>query len=222
MLFRSSGPIKVRIVGLVEDTVYRSLREPPAPTMYTSTLQRAEARQFASVSVLASGDPNQISRSVEAAIRRVDPELVWQIRPLNDQISDAMAQERLVALLSGFFGTLALLLSALGLYGVTAYAVNRRRPEIALRMALGAGRARVVRVVMRRVAVLAAIGIACGAVLSMWAVQFVDTLVWGLEPRDPATFLTAAAILSAVTAFAAALPAWRATRLDPASVLKET
>jgi putative ABC transport system permease protein len=76
--------------------------------------------------------------------------------------------------------------------------------------------------VMRRVAVLAAIGIACGAVLSMWAVQFVDTLVWGLEPRDPATFLTAAAILSAVTALAAALPAWRATRTDPAQVLKET
>ena len=216
-----SGPMKVHIVGMVEDTVYRSLRESSVPTMYTSTLQRAEARQFASVSVLASGDPNQISRSVEAAIRRVDPELVWQIRPLSDQISEAMAQERLVALLSGFFGTLALLLSALGLYGVTAYAVNRRRPEIALRMALGAGRARVVRVVMRRVAVLAAIGIACGAVLSMWAVQYVDTLVWGLEPRDPATFLTAAAILSAVTALAAALPAWRATRTDPASVLKE-
>jgi len=214
--------MKVHIVGLVEDMVYRSLRESSVPTMYTSTLQRAEARQFASVSVLASGDPNQISRSVEAAIRRVDPELVWQIRPLNDQLSEAMAQERLVALLSGFFGTLALLLSALGLYGVTAHAVNRRRPEIALRMALGAGRARVVRVVMRRVAVLAAIGIACGAVLSMWAVQYVDTLVWGLEPRDPATFLTAAAILSAVTALAAALPAWRATRTDPASVLKET
>jgi putative ABC transport system permease protein len=212
----------VHIVGLVEDTVYRSLRESAVPTMYTSTLQRAEARQFASVSVLASGDPNQISRSVETAIRRIDPELVWQIRPLNDQLSEAMAQERLVALLSGFFGTLALLLSALGLYGVTAHAVNRRRSEIALRMALGASRARVVRVVMRRVAVLAAIGIACGAVLSMWAVQFVDTLVWGLEPRDPATFLTAAAILSAVTALAAALPAWRATRTDPAQVLKET
>jgi putative ABC transport system permease protein len=217
-----SGPMNVHIVGLVEDTVYRSLRESSVPTMYTSTLQRAEARPFASVSVLASADPNQISRSVEAAIRRVDPELVWQIRPLNDQISEAMAQERLVALLSGFFGTLALLLSALGLYGVTAYSVNRRRPEIALRMALGAGRARVVRVVMRRVAALTAIGIACGAVLSMWAVRFVDTLVWGLEPRDPVTFLAAAAILSAVTALAAALPAWRATRTDPASVLKET
>jgi ABC-type antimicrobial peptide transport system permease subunit len=132
-----------------------------------------------------------------------------------------MAQERLVALLSGFFGALALLLSALGLYGVTAHAVNRRRPEIALRMALGAGRAGVLRVVMRRVAALTAIGLACGAVLSMWAVQYVDTLVWGLEPRDPATFFTAAAILSTVTCLAAALPAWRATRTDPASILKE-
>ena len=216
-----STPLKVQIVGLVEDTVYRSLRETSVPTMYTSTLQRAEARPFASVSVLASDDPNQISRSVEAAIRRVDPALVWQIRPLNDQIGEAMAQERLVALLSGFFGALALLLSALGLYGVTAFAVNRRRPEIALRMALGAGRGRVVQLVMRRVGALAAIGIACGAVLSMWAVQFLDTLVWGLEPRDPATFLTAAAILAGVTALAAALSAWRVTRTDQASVLKE-
>jgi ABC-type antimicrobial peptide transport system permease subunit len=217
-----SGPMKVQIVGLVEDTVYRSLREGSLPTMYTSTLQRAEARPSASVSVLASGNPLEISRSVANAIRSVDPELVWQVRPLTDQIGEAMAQERLVALLSGFFGTLALLLSALGLYGVTAYAVNRRRPEIALRMALGAGRSRVVGVVMRRTAVLAAIGIACGAVLSIWAAQFVETLVWGLEPRDPATLLTAAAILSAVAGFAGALPAWRATRTDPASVLKET
>jgi putative ABC transport system permease protein len=216
-----SAPMKVQIVGLVEDTVYRSLRESSVPTMYTSTLQRAEARPFASVSVLARGDPAGISRSVEAAIRRVDPELIWQIRPLNDQIGEAMAQERLVALLSGFFGTLALVLSALGLYGVTAYAVNRRRPEIALRMALGAGRVRAVGVVIRRVAALAAIGLASGALLSMWTVRFVDTLVWGLEPRDPATFITAAAILSAVTALAASLPAWRATRTDPASVLKE-
>ena len=216
-----SGPVKLQIVGLVEDTVYRSLREGSLPTMYTSTLQRAQARPFATVSVLASGNPLQISRSVASAIRRVDPELVWQIRPLTDQIGEAMAQERLVALLSGFYGTLALLLSALGLYGVTAYAVNRRRPEIALRMALGASGARVVGVVMRRTVILAAAGIACGAVLSVWATQFLETLVWGVEPHDPATFLTAAAILAAVTACAGALPAWRATRTDPASVLKE-
>jgi predicted permease len=217
-----SGPMKVQIVGLVEDTVYRSLRESSVPTMYTSTLQRPEARPTASVSVLAAGDPALLVRSVTAAIGRVDPDFVWQIRPLNDQVSEAMAQERLVALLSGFFGTLALLLSALGLYGVTAYSVNRRRPEIALRMALGAGRARVVRTVMRRIAVVAAIGIALGALLSMWAAQFVEALVWGLEPRDPATLTAAAVILSAVTIAAGALPAWRATQTDPAALLKDS
>jgi hypothetical protein len=92
---------------------------------------------------------------------------------------------------------------------------------IATEQVLSGANARVVRVV-RPVAALTAIGIACGAMLSMWAVRFVDTLVWGLEPRDPATFLTAAATLSAVTALAATLPAWSATRTDPASVLKET
>jgi putative ABC transport system permease protein len=216
-----SGAMKIQIVGLVEDTIYRSLRESSMPTMYTSTLQRPQARPFASVSVLAAADPIRLIRSVTTAIQRVDSELIWQVRPLNEQVAEAMAQERLVAVLSGFFGALALLLSALGLYGVTAYSVNRRRPEIALRMALGSGRARVLSAVMRRIAAMSAIGIVCGAILSLWAVQFVEGLVWGIEPRDPVTFAAAAAVLSVVTGVSGMVPAWRATRVDPAAILKD-
>ena len=217
-----TGRMRVEIVGLVEDTIYRSLRETAVPTMYTSTLQRTAARPDVNVSVLAAGDPAPLSRSITEAIRQVDPEIVLQFRPLNDQVRAAMAQERLVSLLSGFFGALALLLAGLGLYGVTAYGVNRRRAEIALRMALGSGPVGVLKIVMSRVAVVVAIGILCGAVLSLWAAQFVETLVWGLQPQDPATFAAAAAILATVAAIAGALPAWRASRTDPAQVLKDT
>jgi ABC-type antimicrobial peptide transport system permease subunit len=198
------------------------MRETQTPVVYSSTTQRVAARPFVNLSVLAAhDDPARLSRSIAAEVREVDPQLVLRFVPLTTQMSASMAQERLVALLSGAFGLLALALAAVGLYGVTAYSVNRRRAEIAMRMALGADRLGVVRLVMRRVAVFVATGILAGAVLSLWAARFSETLVWGLDPRDPATFLAAAAILSAVSVVASGLPAWRASRIDPANVLKE-
>jgi putative ABC transport system permease protein len=217
-----SGMTNVEIVGLVEDTVYRSLRETQTATVYTSTTQRAEARSYVNLSALAAhGDPMLLSRSIATAVRDVDPDLVLRFRPLTAQVSAAMSQERLVALLSGAFGVLAVVLAALGLYGVTAYSVNRRREEIAMRMALGADASGVVKLVMTRIAVLVAAGILCGAMLSVWAAQFVGTLVWGIDARDPTTFALAAMTLATVAAVAGALPAWRASRIDPAQVLKE-
>jgi predicted permease len=218
-----SGMTDVEIVGLVEDAIYRSLREPATATVYTSTMQRAAARSYVNVSVLAAhGDPVSLSRSVTAAVREVDSGLVLRFRPLSSQVSAAMSQERLVALLSGAFGIVALLLAAVGLYGVTAYTVNRRRAEIAMRMALGADRVGVVTLVIKQIAVLVLAGIAAGGVLSLWASQFAEALLWGLEPHDPATFIGATSILAAVAAMAGALPAWRASRINPAQVLKET
>jgi putative ABC transport system permease protein len=218
-----SGMTNVEIVGVVEDTVYRSLREAETATVYTSTTQRAAARSYVNLSALAAhGDPMLLSRSIATAVREVDPELVLRFRPLTAQVSAAMSQERLVAFLSGAFGVLALVLAALGLYGVTAYTVNRRRAEIAMRMALGADASGVVKLVMTHIAILVAAGILCGAMLSLWATRFVGTLVWGLEPRDPTTFAAAAMILATVAGVAGALPAWRASRIDPADVLKET
>jgi putative ABC transport system permease protein len=217
-----AGRLNVEIVGLVEDTIYRSLRESEVPTLYTSTTQRAAARPFAYLSVLAEqGNPTLLARSVAAAVRNIDPELVLQFRPLTEQVSAAMRQERLIAWLSGFFGALAVLLASLGLYGVTAHGVGRRRSEIAMRMALGADSVGIVGLVMRRIAAVVAAGTLCGAGLSLWASQFVGTLVWGLEPRDPATFVTAAIVLASVATVAGGLPAWRASRLSPAEVLKE-
>lgn len=124
-------------------------------------------------------------------------------------------------MLSGFFGVLALLLAGLGLYGVTAYAVARRRTEIGIRMALGALPASVVRLVLARVAQLVGAGVIVGAGASVWASTFIASLLYGVAPRDPATLVGAAATLAAVAALAGWLPAYRASRIDPAEVLRE-
>jgi ABC-type antimicrobial peptide transport system permease subunit len=130
-------------------------------------------------------------------------------------------QERLVAILSGFFSVLALLLAGMGLYGVTSYAVTRRRVEIGIRMALGANQRDVVRLVLKRVVTLVTIGILVGAGFSWWASKFVSSLIYGLQPRDPVALIGAAMALAAVGALAGWLPAHRASRIDPAGTLRE-
>ena len=126
-----------------------------------------------------------------------------------------------MAMLSGSFGALGLLLSPLGLYGVTAYAMNRRRTEIGIRMAIGAAPARVVRLVLGRVTRLLGTGVVIGAGASLWASRFVAALLYGLEPHDPVTLTSSAAVLAAVGALAGWLPASRASRINPAEVLRE-
>jgi predicted permease len=220
------GP-PLEIVGVVADAVYRSLREPVPPTIYVPLAQFDESRRPAPPSVslsvrAASGSPALLARGVSAAIATVDPDLALTFRPLSDQVNASLTQERVVAMLSGFFGGLALLLAGLGLYGVTSYAVSRRKTEIGIRMALGAAPAGVVRLVLSRVARLVGIGVLVGAVISVWASKFVATLLYGLEPRDPVTLVASAAALATVGAVAGWLPARRASRIDPAEVLRDS
>lgn len=212
----------LEIVGVVGDAVYASVREPVGPIAYRPLAQVRDFPPFASVSVRsAAGSPMLLTRSVAAAIGRVDRDLSLTFRPLAAQIDGTLAQERIVAMLSGFFGALALLLAAIGLYGVTSYAVSRRRTEIGIRMALGADAGGIVRLVLRRLALLVGAGVIAGAAISVWASRFVGTLLYGLEPRDPATFVSAAAVLMLVGALAGWLPARRAASIDPAQVLRE-
>ena len=169
----------------------------------------------------ARGSPARLTKSIVAAIAGVSPRLAVTVHPLTKQIDDSLAQERVVAMLAGFFGALALLLAGLGLYGVTSYAVSRRRTEIGIRMALGAAPASVVRLVLSRVTLLVGIGVLVGAGVSVWASKFVATLLYGLEPRDPVTLVAAALVLGTVGAAAGWLPAHRASRIDPAEVLRD-
>src|SRR5262249_8716799 len=162
-----------------------------------------------------------LTRSVADAIASVDRDLALTFRPLSDQISASLTQERIVAILAGFFGALALLLAGLGLYGVTSYAVSRRRTEIGIRMALGAAPAGVGRLVFWRVSMPAGLGVLIGAGITPGASQFVATLLYGLDPRDPATLVGSAAVLATVGAVAGWLPARRAARIEPAEVLRD-
>jgi putative ABC transport system permease protein len=136
-------------------------------------------------------------------------------------VDAVLTQERVMAALSGIFGALALLLAALGLYGVTSYAVNRRRAEIGIRLALGAAPGGVVALILRRALALIGGGILAGSLVSLWLARFVSPLLFGLQPRDPATLTAAILLLGAVGVLAAWLPARRASRIDPTRVLRE-
>jgi hypothetical protein len=157
---------------------------------------------------------------IAAAVVRAAPDISFSLRDYSDQVNRTVAQERLVAALSGLFAVLALLLAAVGLYGVTAYAVRRRLPEIAVRMALGATASGVLRLVLRRVAMLIAIGGIIGAGLSLWASAFIAPLLFAVDARDPVTMFGAFAVLGAVGLFSGWLPARQASRLDPAATLR--
>lgn len=213
------------VVGVVADTVYgSSLRDRPPPTVYMPLAQSADLRPDASfrLSVRATGDPAHLVPGLAAALGRVDSRLTYTLRPLDLDVGAAVGQERLVARLAGFFGAIAVLLSAIGLYGVTSHAVARRRGEIAIRLALGAQPAAVVRLILTRIALFVLAGTVIGLLGFMWLSRFIAPLLYGLEPRDPVTLAAATVMLACVAAVAGWIPASRAVRIDPAQVLRET
>ena len=212
----------MQIIGVVRDAVYDSLRDAVPPTMYQAQLQAAHPRPSIELAMRAvSGSPVLLTRGVVDAIGGVDRDLTLTFNPLRETVRDFTVQERVLALLSGFFGALALLLAGLGLYGVMAYAVSRRRTELGIRMALGAGPTGAVRLVLTRAALLVGVGVAAGTALSLWMSKFVGDLLFGLQPRDPKALLLAAMTLAVIGGLAAWLPARRAARIDPAEVLRE-
>ena len=215
-------PAPREIVGLVGNAVYRSIREPMAPTMYFP-LDDAQRLSTATVSLSVrsrSASPERLTRSIAAAIDAIDRDVAFAFRPLSNQVETTFARERLVAMLSGYFGALSLLLASLGLYGLTSYAVHRRRAEIGIRVALGAAPAAIVQLILRRVCVLVGVGMIAGTALSAWASPFVASLLWGLEPRDPLTLVGAAGLLATVALTAGLVPALRAAHIEPAKVLR--
>jgi putative ABC transport system permease protein len=214
------GGVEALIVGVVNDAVYRTVRLGVVPTMYRPILQGNFSGSAFSVTAKVTSPRALAERNIANAIGGAAPDLAFSFRDYGDQLRATVVQERLVALMSGFFGGLAMLLAALGIFGVTAYSVGRRRPEIAVRLALGASPRGVVRLVLGRVVVLILAGAAIGAVLSLWAARFVGALLFGVEARDPVTLIASAAILVAAGLFAGWLPARKVSRLDPTVALR--
>jgi putative ABC transport system permease protein len=216
-------PPPAEIVGVAKDAVYRSPREPIPPTVYLSLAQMGpDMWPFASLTLrAATGSPALLAKAVTSELATVDPRLSLSFRLLSDDLRSSLMGERLLAMLSAFFGGLALLLAGMGLYGVTSYGVSRRRTEIGVRMALGAEASGVIRLVLGQAVRLVALGLVIGTGFSLWASRFVSTLLFGLEPYDPATLAGAAAVLTAISLVAAGLPARRASQIDPAQVLRE-
>ncbi|MGH7505403.1 MAG: ABC transporter permease, partial [Longimicrobiales bacterium] len=213
------------IVGVVADAVYgQSLRDSPPPTVYMPLEQSAGLAPPNApfrISVRAAGDPAGLMPAVAAALRSVDSRVPFAFRRLEQDLAASVAQERLLAMLAGFFGVVALLLSGVGLYGVSSYAASRRRAEIGIRLALGGQPHAIVRAMLSRIAVLVAIGGVSGLVAALWLARFVAPLLYGLEAHDPMTLIASTSILALVAAVAGWLPASRAARLDPAQVLRE-
>ena len=220
----SNGERRYEIVGLVGDSVYTSPRDGMMATMYVP-LGQIEPPAFGKTVVLtinaARGQRAAVERDVAAALARTEPTVAITFRTFDQFIDATVTQERLIAMLSSFFGGLALLLAGIGLYGIVAQAIRTRQGEIGLRMALGAQPTGIVRLVLRRVGVLIVVGLGLGLAGSLWAAQFVGPLLFQVEARDPATFVGAAGVLVAGGVLAAWLPARRAARLDPATVLRE-
>jgi putative ABC transport system permease protein len=215
------NPVARRVVGYVQDAAYESLRDPPPPTLYMPFAQQEEIPGELILSVRADGSSASIARPLAKALQEVDPGASLTIRRLADQVDAALTQERLLALLSGAFGLLAVLLAGVGLYGITAHAVAQRRSEIAIRLALGAPTSRVVARMLARVGGLIGAGIVIGVTLSLWAAPLVATLLVDLSPRDTATIAGATLLLVVVGGFAGWNPARRIAHIDPARVLRE-
>lgn len=210
------------IVGVVADAKYRTLRETPQPTMYAAWAQEDTASSSARISIRVSGAPNSFRPAILKSIESIHKEAVVDFRTLSEDLTAAVLQERLVATLSAFFGGLALLLAAIGLYGVMSYSVTRRRGEIGIRMALGAQPRKVMRQVLGNVAWIVVAGLAIGAAASYGAERFVNALLFNLVATDVTMVVVAAVALAVAAGFAGYLPARRAARVDPMTALRES
>ena len=215
-----SGNPVAEVVGVVRDVKYRDLRGEAGPMFYRPILQTRSTDSM-TLHVRASTDPGTVVNAVRLAIQNVDRNVpLFQITTLEEQLDSSFAQTRQAALLTGTFGVLALLLSGIGVYGVTALAVSRRTRDIGIRMALGAQRVHIVRAIGARGVEIIAIGLCLGLLGSFGFTQVTGTLMFGVTNRDTATFAWMAAVLALVSVLAFSIPVRAATRLDALAAIR--
>ncbi|HEV2498392.1 MAG TPA: ABC transporter permease [Terriglobia bacterium] len=209
-----------RVVGVVENSVYNDMHEPFVPVMYFPRAQDEHPGVGVTFLVRSQVSTASLTNSVKKAIAGVNPEVDIQFVVLRTQIRDSLVQDELMATLCGFFGGLAVLLAAIGLYGVISYTVAQRTNEIGIRMALGAQRSGIIRLILGEVALLIGIGIAIGAALAFAGGRAASSLLYGLKANDPLILALAIILLAAIGFAASFVPARRASRLDPMVALR--
>jgi putative ABC transport system permease protein len=215
-------PRYYQVVGLVKDSVYNDMHQPMLPVMYFPQAQLDPSFDYPGVTLLirSQGGMTGLLNSVKNAIAGVNPKIDIQFVVLHTQIRETLTQDELMATLCGFFGGLAVLLAAIGLYGVISYTVAQRTNEIGIRMALGAQRSGVIRLILREVSLLVGIGIAVGVGLTLAGSRATGSLLFGVKAEDPLTLALTVVLLAAIGLVASSVPAFRASRLDPMVALR--
>jgi putative ABC transport system permease protein len=207
------------VVGVVSDVRYRAIETAPAPDIYLPLAQSYQSRMR--LFVRSALDPSTLAPAIAREVRALDANLpLSELKTMDDRVADAMWRTRIGAWLLSAFAALALLLTAIGIFGVMAQAVAQRTPEIGIRMALGAQPGDVLGLVLRRAAVVTAAGIVIGAGSALLLTRLLAALLYGVEPGDPVTFVSVAALLGVIALVAGYIPARRATRVDAIAALR--
>jgi predicted permease len=213
-----SGPW-VEVVGVIQDGKYFSLSEEPAPFLYVNL--RPQSGQYLTMVVRMAGEPQNAMAAIRREFQQLDATLpVYNVKTMVEHMALSLFPARVAATLLGSFGMLALLLAAIGIFGVMSYAVTQRTREIGIRMALGAQSGDVLRLVIRHGMGMTSIGLTLGLVASFALTRFIESLLFGVSATDPPTFAVIAIALTMVALLACYLPARRATRVDPLIALR--
>jgi predicted permease len=208
----------LEVVGVVNDASYWNVREKYSPEIYVPALQGYI--QWSELLVRTTGDPRAAAPGIRQAVENMGREYVTSSRPLSEHIDRSLVQERVTAILSEFFGALALLLASIGLYGLMSFGVTCRTREIGVRMALGAQRRTVLWMILRETLALVFIGIALGVPCAFAATHLIASRLFGISPNDPATLAVVVFALLLAAIFATCVPARRAMRVDPMVALR--
>jgi predicted permease len=212
----SSGIGRYQIAGVARDSRYARLRDDVRPTVFVPSA--SGARQFI---VRSAFDPSELAGRVVSAIGQVSSSLlVYDVKDVRTNLQGQISEERLLAQVTLAFGGLAVVLSAVGVYGVVSASVARRTSELAVRISLGATRSNVLALIMKQGAQVAVLGSALGLVGASWLSKLLGTVLFGVGPFDGVTYAAATAIVVGIVALASFIPAWRATRVDPIAALR--